>query len=113
MAMAQKRILVVDDETTVLAVITRVLQADRHLVQSAGSGEEALAKLDAGEFDLAIIDLNMPGMSGEELAREIAARRPGLKLMLMTGALVQDELPGISEVLVKPFSMQELREKVN
>jgi CheY-like chemotaxis protein len=110
--MSRKQILVVDDEAAVLEVISRVLWVDHHLVETSLSGRDALSRLAATRYDLVIVDLNMPAMRGDELVRQIVHDQPTLPIILMTGSLMDSTPAGVSAVLVKPFSMVELREKV-
>jgi GAF domain-containing protein/CheY-like chemotaxis protein len=80
------RILVVDDEEDVRAVVTEILVAEGHQVVPAGDGHEAVACLDRDvAFDLVLTDLGMPGMTGWEVARAAKARRPSLRVGLLTG----------------------------
>jgi DNA-binding response OmpR family regulator len=66
-----ERILLVDDDTVLLSLLSARLERDGFAVQSATSGAQALAKIDDGWPDLVILDLLMPGMDGEELAARI------------------------------------------
>ncbi|GIW71552.1 MAG: hypothetical protein KatS3mg102_1094 [Planctomycetota bacterium] len=81
-------ILVVDDDESVRAVLVGLLRNAGFEVLAAASGEQALARLQAGApaIDLVVLDMNMPGMDGAATFRAIAARHPGTKVMLMSGA---------------------------
>ena len=105
-----QRILVVDDEPLVCASICMLLSAEGHQVVSAQSGEEALAKFDAGRFDVVLTDFRMPGMKGDQLAREIKVRVQSQPIIMLTGFPPAQIPPGIAFVLLKPFHMQDLRE---
>lgn len=80
-------ILVVEDEDSVRQYLVSVLAAYGYEVLAAASGEDALATCDAhrGRIDLVITDMVMPGMNGQELARAIRERRPGISLLFMSG----------------------------
>jgi two-component system, cell cycle response regulator CpdR len=113
------RILVVDDEEPVRALVARGLMLDGHECLQAGDGAEALDVLvaEAGRFDLLLTDIRMPLMDGIALA--LAAKRdfPELTIMLMTGYAEQRERAKsleaiVSEVMSKPFSLAELRQTV-
>ena len=80
-----RRILVVDDQDIIREVIQQQLQEDGHQVQTAGSGREALEMVERETYDLVITDHSMPGMTGEELAVQVKARRPALGVILLTG----------------------------
>ncbi len=107
------RILVVDDETMVRSVLSRLLAMKGHRVSEAGSGPEALEVLQAESFDLVFTDQGMPEMSGRELARAIRSAMPGLPIVLLTGdtdAGTPDS--DVSLVLAKPFRIEELESSI-
>jgi CheY-like chemotaxis protein len=83
----RRPILVVDDEPAVLAFVVRTLRARGHDVRAAGSGRDALLAIYAGGPTPAVLvaDVDMPGMSGVELAARVAADRPGVAIVLMSG----------------------------
>jgi PAS domain S-box-containing protein len=109
------RILYVDDDEVVALTAVTLLQRAGHEVQSAASGEAALAALRAtGEhFDLVVTDFNMPGLSGLAVAEWVRQALPGTRVILVTG-LVTDELQhrvrqlGIPEVLPKEEMLERL-----
>jgi two-component system, cell cycle sensor histidine kinase and response regulator CckA len=107
--MAGIRILVVDDERMVLESVRMTLVHYGYSVEAACGGPEALAALHSSEFALVITDRKMPGMSGDQLAKEIKAQFPGLPVVLLTGYPPDRKPPGVDVVLLKPFSTQELR----
>ena len=81
-----ERILIVEDEPSVCAVIRRTLERRRYRVSIAGSAEEALRLVKASEpFDALITDLSMPGMGGRQLAMLLRQRFPGLKVLYVSG----------------------------
>lgn len=111
------RILIVDDEHTILKLAAMAL-GPLYEVSTAISGEVALALLlDEGPVDLLVTDQRMPGISGTELLRRARVRYPGLPCLVATGFTQEAELKqaeaelGI-QVLVKPWSPRELREAV-
>ena len=114
------RILVVDDEEAVRALIARGLALDGHDISMAGDGGEAMDVITAhaGDFDLVLSDIRMPLMDGIALA--LAAKRdfPDLVIMLMTGYAEQRERAKslediVIDVMTKPFGLAELRTKVS
>ncbi|HMR66978.1 MAG TPA: response regulator [Anaerolineae bacterium] len=107
-----KRILVVDDDSTILFVLTRYLTqlGPEFQVTSCGSGAEALALDMARPYDLVISDCNIPGLTGLDLAQALITRRPDVKLILMSGGFEPDfPLDGF---LAKPFTPDEARAAV-
>ncbi len=110
------RILVVEDDPGVREVLTLMLASLGHITLEAASPREALARLGAGEaVDLVLTDLNMPGMSGWELARAIKARRPRLRVALITGALETRSARSepVDRVIRKPVTFDTLREAIS
>jgi CheY-like chemotaxis protein len=111
------QILVVDDESSVSKAIKMLLEHDGHKVQTADSGEAALAVLEQAEFNLIITDYKMQGMNGDQLATLIKQRRPGQRIIMATAFADEFNIygkpsGGVEFVLNKPFSLKELREAV-
>ena len=79
-------LLVADDDPAVLAFLTDFLAPHYHLITASG-GDEALqhSKATKGTIDLLLTDFEMPGMTGIELATQITALRPDIKVLLMSG----------------------------
>jgi CheY-like chemotaxis protein len=116
-AFPQKRILVVDDEPLVCAAVKMMLEFDGHIVQTAGSGKEAMGILEGTKFDLVITDFEMPMMKGDELAAAIKTRDPRQPVVLITAyaEMLQasgNPLTGIDHVISKPFLLENLREAI-
>jgi len=78
-------VLVVDDDADVRFFLQAILTEIGYAVTEAGEGMEALEKLAQETFDLAIVDLMMPGMAGEDLLRRVQAEYPAVKTMVLTG----------------------------
>ena len=118
--MEKKRILVVDDEQDLCDILLYNLAGEGYEAESAGSAEEALAKLSGGQvYDLLLLDVMMPGMSGFELAGrlrqdEATARMP--VIFLTARDTETDMLQGFSlgadDYVRKPFSVRELMARV-
>lgn len=108
MAGKQKSVLIVDDEAAVRDLVQALLRHGGYQVEAAENAAEALTKLEGKPFDLVITDLVMPGMKGDELAREIKKRRPDLPVVLLTGHTPEVLSPDFSLVLSKPFSREQL-----
>lgn len=101
------RVLLVDDESLVLEVVTPALEAAGLEVQQASSGDEALTLLQAGAtFDLVLSDIVMPGrISGIDLAEIVKARFPGTRIVLATGYSERSAaIPGV-RILAKPYGV--------
>jgi two-component system cell cycle sensor histidine kinase/response regulator CckA len=115
-AVAAARILVVEDEAAVRDLVARILGAAGHDISTAADGAEALRVADAANppIELILSDVVMPGMSGIQLAREVRARWPTTRIVLMSGYTAEPlEAAGSGLVLLpKPFSADELLEHV-
>ncbi len=112
----RSRILVVDDEPLVGAVLERTI-GEQHEVVTAAGGREALGRIARGEtFDLILCDLLMPGLSGMELHRELSRTDPALagRIVFLTGGAFTASArefiaqPG-REWLEKPFDLESIR----
>lgn len=107
-------ILCVDDEPHLAAALRRLLRGAGHAVHVAGSGEEALALLEAESIDLVISDMRMPGMDGAQLLARVRDRWPSVARVLLTGyADLQSTIAAINAAhvyryLTKPWNDQEL-----
>ena len=108
-------VLVVDDDELIQSALHSLLDVLGHTATQVSSGEEALAKLEAGfDPDGVILDLNMPGLGGAGTLPRLRALRPHLPVLLATGRVDQTALnlakddPLVS-LLPKPFSVDELK----
>ena len=103
-----KRVLVVEDEGVLRALMTSVLQTGGHTVSTRESAEEVVTLLESGDFpfDVVVTDLQLVSMDGVELARIIRSRFPSVQVLLTTGygTDVTAEFP----VLPKPFRPTDL-----
>lgn len=111
----QRRILVVDDDPLVCDSIKWLLTIDGDQVDTACSGQAALARFQRGKFDAIIVDYEMPGMYGDELAAAIKSLDPQQPILLVSGypeALLSSGRPltGVDLVIGKPFSLEQLRQ---
>jgi PAS domain S-box-containing protein len=101
-------VLLVDDEPLVRASTADMLAELGYAVVEAESGHEALARIDSSPPDLVITDHLMPGLSGTDLARILAAERPGLPVLIVSGYADLDGLPADLPRLTKPFRQSDL-----
>jgi DNA-binding response OmpR family regulator len=111
-----KRILVVDDEPTILAAVATRLRAESFLVETAVDGPSAVAAAAATGPDLVVLDVMLPGFDGLEVCRRIQAVQSIPVLMLTARSDETDMLIGLGvgadDYLTKPFSMRELVARV-
>lgn len=110
--MSAKRILVVDDEPSVRESIQIMLDGQGHQVDFVTSGAEALDRRPTENYDVTVTDYRMTGMTGLDLAKELKRRRPGHSVILMSGSPPIDSGGFCDAVLLKPFSVSDLREAV-
>src|SRR5881296_107448 len=118
-ARGNETVLVVEDEPAVLTLSRRALEAQGYVVLAASDATAALRVVErhGGTIHILVTDVVMPGLSGRELADKLAAQRPGIRVLYMSGypgdAVVQHgSLPAGSAFLQKPFSPDSLARKV-
>jgi two-component system, sensor histidine kinase and response regulator len=116
-ASGMARILVIDDERGIREGCRRVLQAEGYHAETAENGEAGLRAVEAGKFDLLLVDVKMPGMSGIELVRRVREVDPSLVCVMITGyatleTAVEATRSGAYDFLPKPFTPDELLAKV-
>src|SRR5579859_6526396 len=111
------RVLVVDDVPVVRLVIAKILRRAGHLVQEAGSGDDALISLKAARPDAVVTDLWMPGSDGLSLIRALKSEFPEIAVVAMTGGSPRDsqelslrkaQEAGVALILMKPIDKDEL-----
>jgi DNA-binding NtrC family response regulator len=104
------RIAVVDDDEVVRAAVTAMLQDMGAIVFDFASAAQALAVIaETPDIDLAVTDVNMPHMDGVAFAQSLAALRPGLPVIFMSG---QARPPGACWFIAKPFGLDALADLV-
>jgi two-component system KDP operon response regulator KdpE len=110
--MSEGRILVVDDESLIRRVMRAILIREGFDVDDAKSGDEALDRLRSGKYDLVLLDIDMPGMTGFETCRAIRAVSDMAIFMLTGRSAEKDKVEalnaGADEYITKPFSTPEL-----
>lgn len=111
------RLLLVEDERKVASFLARSLRENSYTVDVAETGEKALALIARANYDLVLLDLRLPKLSGVEVCREI--REAGLEtpvLMLTARTLVEQRVEGLDagadDYLTKPFALAELHARV-
>jgi two-component system response regulator CpxR len=112
------RILLVDDEKEYVETLAERLRTRGFHVTEAFSGDEALEKLREFNFDVTVLDVLMPGMSGIEALKEIKKLKPLTEVLMLTGhATIETAIEGMKmgafDFLLKPCKMDVLLEKIN
>lgn len=111
------RILIAEDERDLNRVITKRLQKEGYSVDSCYNGEDALDYIDAGEFDVIILDIMMPKLSGLEVIRAMRSKKNFTPVLFLTAKdSVSDRVAGLDagaeDYLVKPFAFEELLARI-
>lgn len=111
------RILVVEDDAKVLAFLKKGLETQAYAVETAADGREGERRLATQRYDLILLDLNLPHVSGLELAARLRQRDPDVPVLMLTAlGTTADKLAGFEagadDYLVKPFEFAELLARV-
>ena len=114
--MAQRRILIVDDDETVREILSRYLVREGYDVDRAGDGEAALQRTQTHPPDLILLDLMLPGISGLDVCRRVR-RNTGVPIIMLTARGEENERVfglrlGADDYVVKPFSPREVTARV-
>lgn len=111
------RILVVDDEPHIVALVTRALHAEGHETVVVDDGQEALDRASEGDIDLIILDVGLPTIDGFDVLRALRAAGARMPVIMLTarssaGDAVDGLDAGASDYVPKPFSVAELMARV-
>lgn len=111
------KIVVVDDEPTIVLMCRRVLESQGHAVQGFTDVQTALAWIEAEAADLLVVDYKMPELNGIEFVQRVWAVRPGLRVVMITAhgtreVIEQATKSGVKTVVLKPFTPSELAQGV-
>ena len=111
------RILLVEDDKVLADVLSRVLGQAAHAVDVVGTGERADDALAVASYDLAILDIGLPGLSGLDVLKRLRARKSTLPVLMLTAFdAVEDRVRGLDlgadDYLAKPFDLPELEARV-
>jgi two-component system copper resistance phosphate regulon response regulator CusR len=111
-------LLVVDDEPRIARFVSRALGSQGHVVETAGTGEEALLKARDRDFDLVVLDLLLPGLDGHEVLRQMVLQDRGMRVIVLSAvgdveSRVQCLRAGAVDYLAKPFAVAELLARVD
>jgi DNA-binding NtrC family response regulator len=111
-------LLIVDDDAEFRELLLRRLEQSGFAVQAAGSGEEALKAAQRRHFDVAVVDMHMPGLSGLELLEKFKSSHPDCEILMLTGqgsidTAVQALRAGAFHYLLKPCSLADLEVQIN
>lgn len=116
--MEKERILVVEDDSDINGLLCRILDKAGYETISAWSGSEALLRLEREAFDMLLLDLRLPGMTGEEVIRQLREKENEIPVLVLTAkAALEDKVSvlnlGADDYLTKPFENEEVVARVN
>jgi heavy metal response regulator len=111
------RILVIEDDAALSSFIRKGLEAEHHAVDTANDGEQGRTMALEFDYDLVVLDLNLPGVDGLSVLKSVRQSKTSLPVMILTArSRVEDRVQcldtGADDYLVKPFSFLELSARV-
>ena len=111
------RLLICEDEEDILSALVKGLRKLNYYVDAAQDGEEALERYYESDYDLIILDLNLPKLDGLEVLKEIRADNPDKKVLILSArSTLEDRVQGLdlgaNDYLVKPFHFKELEARI-
>ncbi len=111
------KVLLVDDETDFLSVMSERLQTRGFDVETSDSAKNAVDQIEETDYDAVVLDLQMPGMDGIEVLKQIREKRPELQVILLTGhgsveKGVEAIKLGAMDFLEKPADLEMISEKI-
>jgi len=111
------RILVVEDEPLLADAVAQGLRHDAHAVDVVYDGEAALERVEVNEYDVVVLDRDLPRVHGDDVCRALAGRGGEIRVLMLTAAAgIDDRVTGLSlgadDYLPKPFAFRELAARV-
>lgn len=112
-----KKILIVDDEKNIRMTLSHCLKNQKHDIELAVNGEEGLNKIQNNTFDLVLLDIKMPGLTGMEVLQRIREKGNDVNIIMMTAygtieRAVEAMKLGAIDFISKPFTPEQIREIV-
>src|SRR5918996_1167349 len=111
------RVLIVEDERALADAVARGLRHRAMAVDIAYSGESALRKTELADYDVVVLDRDLPGLGGDDVCRALRTEESGPAVLMLTAARETDQIVdglalGADDYLAKPFAFQELVARV-
>src|SRR5215475_13397817 len=103
------RILIAEDDPALASFVKKGLENEHHAVDISGDGEQARSMAAEFDYDLVVLDLNLPRLDGVAILRYLRTRKPSMPIIVLTGrSRIEDRVQcldlGADDYLVKPFS---------
>ncbi len=113
-----KHILVVEDNKINQMITRKILEKRNIKCQVADNGMDAIKLVETNDFDVVLMDIHMPGISGIEATQEIRKFKPQLPIIALTAVTIEENLDefyrvGFNEIIPKPFKTEEFFEKIH
>ncbi len=111
------RILIAEDDTALAGFVRKGLEAEHYAVDVSADGEQARALATEFDYDLVVLDLNLPRLDGIAILKDVRRRKAQLPILILTArGRVEDRVQcldsGADDYLVKPFSFSELSARI-
>lgn len=111
------RILIAEDDVALAGFVRKGLESEHYAVDVSGDGEQSRAMASEFDYDLVVLDLNLPRLDGIAILRYLRTRKPTMPLLVLTGrSRVEDRVQcldlGADDYLIKPFSFTELSARI-
>jgi two-component system copper resistance phosphate regulon response regulator CusR len=111
------RILMAEDDSALGSFVKKGLEAEHYAVDLSEDGEQARAMASELDYDLVVLDLNLPRLDGVSILRSVRVRKPSMPILVLTGrSRVEDRVQcldlGADDYLMKPFSFSELSARI-
>jgi DNA-binding response OmpR family regulator len=112
------KILVVEDDNEINQLLCNIIKRSGYLPQPAFSGTEAMIYLENDAWDMVLLDLMLPGMTGEEILANISERSPNVPVMIISAKLEQQTKigalrTGADDYITKPFDIEEVSARID
>jgi len=111
------RILIAEDDTALAGFVRKGLEAEHYAVDVSADGEQARALASELDYDLIVLDLNLPRLDGVAILKHVRGKKPNVPILVLTArGKVEDRVQcldiGADDYLVKPFSFSELSARI-
>jgi len=111
------RILIAEDDAALASFVRKGLEAESYAVDVFADGEQARASAEEFDYDLVVLDLNLPRLDGVAILRHLRTRKPSVPVLILTGRTrIEDRVQcldlGADDYLIKPFSFSELSARI-